>query len=225
MTDEGTGQPGPPEPPAAQPAPQPPAPWQPPAYGQQPPPAYGQQPPTAYGQQPPPAYGQQPPPAYGQQPPPAYGQQPPPAYGQPHPAFAQPAYAGQVMAPYQGGPAPIGQVRSTGICILLSIVTLGIYQYVWFYKVHDEMKRHTGQGIGGGIALLLTFLVGIVMPYITSSEVGGLYSRRGQRPPVTGVTGLWYFPGVFLLFIGPIVWFVKTNAALNAYWRSVGAPG
>jgi Domain of unknown function (DUF4234) len=192
MTDEGTGQPGPPEPPAAQPAPQPPAPWQPPAYSQQPPPAYGQ---------------------------------PPPAYGQPHPAFAQPVYAGQVMAPYQGGPAPIGQVRSTGICILLAIVTLGIYQYVWFYKVHDEMKRHTGQGIGGGIALLLTFLVSIVMPYISSSEVGGLYSRRGQQPPVTGVTGLWYFPGVFLLFIGPIVWFVKTNGALNSYWRSVGAPG
>jgi hypothetical protein len=185
MSEQGTGQPGPPEPPA---------PWQPPTYGQPPPP-------------------------------PAYGQPPPPAYGQQHPAFAQPGYAGQVMAPYPGGPVPIGQVRSTGICILLSIVTLGIYQYVWYYKVHDEMKRHTGQGIGGGIALLLTFLVGIVMPYITSSEVGGLYSRRGQRPPVTGVTGLWYFPGIFLLFIGPIVWFVKTNGALNAYWRSVGAPG
>ena len=57
----------------------------------------------------------------------------------------------------------------------------------------------------------------------TSSEVGGLYSRRGQQPPVTGLTGLWYFPGIFIL-VGPIIWFVKTNGALNAYWRSVGAP-
>jgi hypothetical protein len=24
----------------------------------------------------------------------------------------------------------------------------------WFYKTHDEMKRHTGDGLGGGIALL-----------------------------------------------------------------------
>ncbi len=137
-----------------------------------------------------------------------------------------PAYQpyGQQVAPYGMGPAPIGRVRSTGICILLSIVTLGIYQYVWWYKVHAEMKRHTGEGIGGGIALILTIFVGVVMPFITSSEVGGLYSRRGQQPPVTGLTGLWYFPGVFII-VGPIVWFVKTNAALNAYWRSVGAAG
>jgi hypothetical protein len=28
--------------------------------------------------------------------------------------------------------------------------------------------------------------------------------------------------GAFIL-IGPLVWLVKTNGALNAYWRSVGA--
>ena len=76
------------------------------------------------------------------------------AYG----AAAAPVY-GQAIAPYPGGPGSIGQVRGTGICILLFIVTLGIYGWVWWYKVHDEMKRHTGQGIGGGISLLLAFLV------------------------------------------------------------------
>ena len=120
------------------------------------------------------------------------------------------------------GHGPVGKVRSTGVCILLAIVTLGIYQYVWFFSVHDEMKRHRGVGLGGGIALVLTFLVGIVMPYITSSEVGQLYEGRGQAKPVSGLTGLWYFPGIFLL-VGPIVWFVKTNGAINAYWRSLGA--
>jgi hypothetical protein len=35
------------------------------------------------------------------------------------------------------------------------------------------------------------------------------------------MTGLWYFPGVLIL-VGPIVWFVKTNGALNDYWRSQG---
>jgi hypothetical protein len=43
-----------------------------------------------------------------------------------------------------------------------------------------------------------------------------------MRAPVSGVTGLWYFPGIFLL-VGPLIWFIKTNGALNAYWRSVGA--
>ena len=142
------------------------------------------------------------------------------AYGSPGPVAP---YGGGAPSPYGAG--PIGKVRPTGVCILLSIVTLGIYSLVWYYSTHEEMKKHTGTGLGGGVALLLSLFVGIVMPYITSSEVGGLYERRGQRPPVSGVTGLWYFPGIFLFFIGPIVWFVKTNGALNAYWRSVGATG
>ncbi len=200
MSDQGTGQPGPTEPQPTEPQPtEPQGEWQQPSYA--PPPPYAAPPP-----EPPPV------PAYQQQPPPSYGQQPPP-----------PVY-GQAVAQYPGGPGSIGQVRSTGICILLFIVTLGIYGWVWWYKVHDEMKRHTGQGLGGGISLLLAILVTIVMPYITSSEVGGLYTRRGQHPPVTGVTGLWYFPGNFIL-VGPIIWFVKTNEALNTYWRSVGAVG
>ena len=84
------------------------------------------------------------------------------------------------------------------------------------------MKRHTGRGLGGGIALVLALFVGIVMPFFTSDEVGGMYALRGQPKPVSGITGLWYFPGVFLL-VGPLVWFVQTNGALNAYWRSLGA--
>ena len=119
-------------------------------------------------------------------------------------------------------PGQIGTVRGTGVCILLSIVTFGIYSLVWYYKTHEEMKRHSGTGLGGGVALLLALFVGIAMPYVTSSEVGGLYKRSGKEAPVSGTTGLWYFPGVFIL-VGPIVWFVKTNGALNNYWKSLGA--
>ena len=70
------------------------------------------------------------------------------------------------VAPAYGVPmalGPAGQVRSTGTCVPLTIVTLGFYTWYWFYKTHDEMKRHTGDGLGGGIALLLTIFVGIVM--------------------------------------------------------------
>jgi hypothetical protein len=59
------------------------------------------------------------------------------------------------------------------------------------------------------------------MPFFSSSEVGRLYSRRGQQPPVTGVTGCW----ILLPIAGGIVWVVKTNDALNNYGRSLGAPG
>ena len=59
-------------------------------------------------------------------------------------------------------------------------------------------------------------------PYLLSHEVGDLYERRGQQKPVSALTGLWFFPGIFIL-VGPIIWFVQTNDALNDYWRSLGA--
>jgi hypothetical protein len=148
---------------------------------------------------------------------------------------AQP-YQGQQAQPYgygqmPGVPAtaqyaqpngPIGQVRSTGVQILLFFVTFGIWSLVYYYLTHEEMKRHTGQGIGGVLALVLAFFVGFASPFLLSHEVGGLYERTGRPQPVSGLTGLWCYPG-FLLLVGPIVWFVKTNGALNNYWRSVGA--
>jgi hypothetical protein len=142
---------------------------------------------------------------------------------------AVPAAYAATPAPYGAAPvghasmgsAQLGKIRGTGMCIFLSIITFGIYSLVWYYSTHDEMKRHSGQGMGGGLALVLAFFVGIVMPYINSSEVGGLYERAGMRKPVSGATGLWYFPGIFIL-VGPLVWFIKTNGALNAYWRAQG---
>ncbi len=114
-------------------------------------------------------------------------------------------------------------MRDTGTCILLTIVTLGFYTWYWYYKTHEEMRQHTGQGIGGGIALLLAIFVSIVMPFLSSNEVGSLYERRGQAKPVSAVTGLWFLLLGWFFLVGAIVWFVKTNGALNDYWRSLGA--
>ena len=121
-------------------------------------------------------------------------------------------------------PGPVGQVRGTGFAVLIFIITFGIYGWWWWFKTHEEMKAHTGQGVGGPVALLLAIFVTVAMPYVTSSEVGGLYTRRGGAAPVSAATGLWYFPGMIII-VGPIIWFVKTNGALNDYWRSLGATG
>lgn len=135
---------------------------------------------------------------------------------------------GTTPSPYAAGgtpavAAPVGEVRETSTCILLTIVTLGFYTWYWYYKTHEEMKQHTGTGIGGPVALILAIFVGVVMPFFSSHEVGGLYERRGEPRPVSAMTGLWALLLGWFLFVGLIVWFVKTNAALNDYWRSVGA--
>jgi hypothetical protein len=154
-------------------------------------------------------------------------------YGQPYPGqeYQQPSggqYGYGVMpgvpahAQYAQPMGPIGQVRSTGLQILLFFVTFGIWAFVYYFQTHEEMKRHSGQGIGGVLALVLSFFVGIASPYLLSHEVGGLYERRGQQKPVSALTGLWFFPGAVIL-VGPFIWFIQTNKALNDYWRSLGA--
>jgi hypothetical protein len=158
----------------------------------------------------------------------AYAQQ----QGYPQQGYDQQAYEqqGQVpvaahqpapMAAGFGAPGPLGQIRGTGMSILLVIVTFGIYAIVWYFKTHSEMKAHSGSGLGGGLALILSLFIGFVMPFLTASEVGSLYARRGQAQPVSGTTGLW----IFLPLIGGFIWFLKTNSALNDYWRSLGVQG
>ena len=136
------------------------------------------------------------------------------------PSTQQPQYP-----PYPASRYParsVGQVRGTALQILLFVVTFGIWGFVYVFQAHDEMKRHSGDGIGGVIALVVSLFANLASPFLLSHEVGGLYERRGERRPVSALTGLWFFPGIFLL-VGPIIWFVLTNNALNDYWRSRGA--
>ena len=151
----------------------------------------------------------------------------PPQY-QPYPQAQPSGYAGRPMPEVPAGAqwaqpsGPIGSVRGTGVAILLFVVTFGLYSLYYYYATHKEMKRHSGDGLGGVLGLVLSLFVGVASPFLLSSEVGRLYERTGRAKPISGATGLWAIPG-FLILVGPIVWFVKTNGALNAYWRSLGA--
>ncbi|MGH7559360.1 MAG: DUF4234 domain-containing protein [Gemmatimonadota bacterium] len=119
---------------------------------------------------------------------------------------------------------PLGNPRGIGFGILMFIVTLGFYSWYWAFKTHEEVKQHSDEGVGGVIGLVIWILLNVVSAFVIPSEVGKMYGKDGQEPPVTGWTGLWLFPGVILI-IPAIVWFVKVQGALNRYWaaRSPGA--
>ena len=122
----------------------------------------------------------------------------------------------------EGQARPIGQPRGIGFGIVMYIVTLHFYSWYWAYKTCDEMRKHTGDGIGGVIALVIQILLPAINGFVIPSEIGNMYKRAGQEPPVSGWTGLWLFPGSYLIIPG-IVWFVKVQRALNRYWESKGA--
>lgn len=115
---------------------------------------------------------------------------------------------------------PLGKPRGILFVILISIITLGIYHLYWFYKSFDEIKRHTGQGIGGILGLLIAIVFAPIDWFVLPSEIGGMYRGDGREAPMTGWTGLW----MFLPIVGWFVWTVKTQGALNRYWESKGAP-
>ena len=84
------------------------------------------------------------------------------------------------MSTTTGNTGPLGQPRGIGFGILLFIITLGIYGLYWVYKTAEEMKQHTGEGIGGVLGLVVWIVVGAVMAFVIPSEIGNMYKKDGR---------------------------------------------
>jgi hypothetical protein len=114
----------------------------------------------------------------------------------------------------------VGETRSIGLSILWMILTLGIYGLYWTYKTQDEIKRYSGNGIGGVLGLVVYIVVSPVTFFVVPSEVRYMYEDLdGGSSPVRGIYGLW----ILLPIAGPVIWFVQVQGALNRYWESKGA--
>ena len=115
---------------------------------------------------------------------------------------------------------PLGQPRGIGFGILLFIVTFGIYGIYWVYKTQEEVKRYSGNGVGGVLGIVIYILISPVTFFIVPSEVRYMYEDLdGGQSPVRGIYGLW----ILLPIAGPIIWFLQVQGALNRYWESKGA--
>ncbi|MDQ3982713.1 MAG: DUF4234 domain-containing protein [Actinomycetota bacterium] len=127
------------------------------------------------------------------------------------------ATAAQPDAVASAASGPIGKRRNIGKQILLSIVTFGIYGVYWAYTSHEDVKQHTGDGVGGVIGAVIYVFVGIITLFLLPIEIQRMYERDGRESPVGAKTAFW-----ILLFAIP--WYVKVQGALNDYWESKGAP-
>ncbi len=111
---------------------------------------------------------------------------------------------------------PLGQRRGIGFGILIFIITFGLYSLYWVFKTQEEVKSHSGQGVGGVLGLVIYIVVSPITWFLVPSEVGKMHTQDGRTAPFTGWTGLW----LLLPIIGAFVWFIKVQGALNRYWES-----
>lgn len=137
----------------------------------------------------------------------------PPTPPPPSPAVPPPSGVAGV------GTGTVGQPRSSGLTILLFIVTCGIWGFLWNYWVFEENKKWSGEGIGGVVALIIWFFVAPVNFFILPHEVKQMYEADGRESPVSAIWGLWFL----LPLIGLIIWLVKVQGAINDFWESKGA--
>jgi len=123
-----------------------------------------------------------------------------------------------------GNTGPLGHPRGVGFGILMYIITLSFYSWYWVYKTQEEVKQHTGDGLGGVLGLVVWIIISPVSAFVIPSEIGRMYQRDGRQPSVSGWTGLWFFPfGIFIIPL--IVWFVKVQGSLNTYWGAKQSTG
>jgi hypothetical protein len=113
---------------------------------------------------------------------------------------------------------PPGQMRTPVVVVLLSLVTLGIYGLFWYYRVFEDLKLRTGNGVGGVVGLILGFCIGVVNLFLLPFEIGNMYAQEGLEKPVTGLTGFWNL----IPLVGWIIWVFKCQDAMNARWEASG---
>ena len=120
------------------------------------------------------------------------------------------------MSTEESTSGPLGKQRGIGFAILITIVTLGIYTFYWVFKTQEEVKEHSGIGVGGVLGFVIYFLLSPVTWFLVPSEVGKMFKADGREAPFSGWTGLW----ILLPIVGAFVWFIKVQGALNRYWSS-----
>lgn len=94
------------------------------------------------------------------------------------------------------------QPRNIAVCIILSLVTCGIYRIYWFIKLTDEVNELAGNtdGTSGGVAFLLTLITcGIYGWYWCYKQGEKLDAAKTAKGMPSSNSGILY---LILQFVG-----------------------
>jgi hypothetical protein len=137
----------------------------------------------------------------------------------------------------QGYPPPQGQAvqalvglqmkrrNPAGVWLGLPLITLGIYNLVWFFKVHAELSRYDRRIPDSSVTALLSALFGAITlgiwPLIMFVKLGGHIAQAqraaGLQPTCSG--GIGFLLGIF--GFGTLYYQINLNKVIDVYQ---GAP-
>lgn len=110
------------------------------------------------------------------------------------------------------------QKRSIGLCIVLTIVTCGIYGLYWLYCLAEDVNLVTARpnGPSGGLVLLLSIVTcGIYSLYWLYRAGDDLDRRRAAQGQVMGHLGILYL--LLAIFGFSIISYALMQSELNEY--------
>ncbi|MHB1783582.1 MAG: DUF4234 domain-containing protein [Acidimicrobiales bacterium] len=94
----------------------------------------------------------------------------------------------------------LGKDRSPAAVLGLSIITLGIYFYVWYYKINNEIRRHDPSiNVKPGLAVIAAMLpiFNLVSAYSTAARIRQMQLDEHATQTISPVVAL-----LLLMFLG-----------------------
>lgn len=113
-----------------------------------------------------------------------------------------------------------GKTRNPWGVWLLGLVTLGIYQLFWYYKINSEVREYEQTvDVQPGIAVLALFvpIANFVSVVHTGGRIGKVQKAAGLRDRCSGLIG-------FVLIFALGTWVVYYQSQLNKVWDVHGNP-
>lgn len=107
------------------------------------------------------------------------------------------------------------QPRSVGVCIVLSLVTCGIYSLYWIYCVHNDVQEVSGvpMGVSGGMVILLNIVTCGIYGIYWNYKMGQMLDGAKGLP--NGNSGILYL--VLALFGFGIISLALMQSELNRF--------
>ena len=114
------------------------------------------------------------------------------------------------------------------VWIVWPVLTLGIYHFVWYYKIHNEMlhfdPRQPIKPAGSTLTILFGWII-IVPPFVSYFNTGNRIAGASALPGLPATANPWIgFVLLFIVGLTPLYYQFELNKVVERYAVEPGAP-